>query len=614
MMTPRQVFSYVVSPWNRSQQSLSLESDSEARLTDHVECLSKSYNYPRRSTQRFVEQLTFLPNGGQRWTRTLQIQLPPKSLPTGCAQRVVSLGTFRRRRFPDLAVCDANGTSINLLTRHEHGTMLIGAIIAKYFIEFSEAVTRLQNASNSPERQTYNELLATLYERFTTVGDIVDLDDEVTHLASIYGCLLGSFDPTPDHIDKRVEAFRINLRDMLETTPYLCLVEGAPGEIITLKVSYTAADIRHRPEWRIDEPIAPKLSVRWREKWLSLYREYGLAPLKYLIPGNIFTGSYYFSLEPPPKTEVLYLDWTTGNSFQDDKSELDSALDSVHFHYSHDSQPQPLERARKVEAYLRGSPHGHKQIAIGAALNIVLVILLAKGGSLDARGSAQTWLLVPPTALTAYIADQQRHYYAYATRRQRAILWIYLGISVLFLAAASLDLTRTQPGSAGWDKFTAITAYSLLVGSVFVCTWYVLLGYSFRLVTKRRTISALRKAEAKAASFDTLMERFRVSTDTRQNLLNKLPSSSEIYDIVVYHCCSAIAIVVVIFTLLAGLVLGFWWNPIPGVKSSQNSVAATIQRINTPGTLTMTTWPSKDCKGCNVDLRFVPSAKTNQSK
>jgi hypothetical protein len=562
----RQTLARLVSLRDRQQRDpLSNEPapDSVASLTEHVECLSKIYNYPRRSTQRFVEQLAFLPNGGQRWTRTLQIQLPPKSLPTGQAQRIVSLGTFRRRRFPDLTACDASDAKINLLTRHEHGTMLIGAIIAKYFSIFPKAVTHLQNAYNSSERQTYNELLATLYEQFTTVGDIVNLDDEVTRLASVYGCLLGSFDPLPDHIDKRVDAFRINLRDMLETTPYLCWVEAAPDEIVNLRVSHTAADSRHRPEWKVDEPPATTLSARWREKWLSWYREFGLAPLMYLIPGNIFTGSYYFLLDPPPKTEVVYLDWTTGNSFEDDKRELDSALDGVHFHYAHDSQPSLSERARKIRAYLRCSTYGHKQIAIGAALNLVFVILLTKGGSLEVGGSAQTWLLATPTVLTAYIADQQRHYYAYATRRQRAILWIYLIISVTFLVTVSF---RFVHDNYHWNKFTIITADTLLVASVAVCIWYLLLGYSFRWMTMYFTKRSLQKVKTKEAKRYNLMEQFKISADIRLSLLSLdiLPSSSEIYDKVVYRYCSSILGFVIAFSIITGLVLGFWWSPFPG--------------------------------------------------
>jgi hypothetical protein len=521
------------------------------------------YSYPRRATERIVEQLTFLPSGGQHWTRTLQIHIPPKTEPKGSARRVVSLGIFRRRRFPDLTVSDANGAKINLLTRHEHGTMLIGIVMAKYFSEFPEAVASLQAASNSPERQTYNALLATLYDRFTTVGDIVGLDDEVTRLASMYECLLGSFDPVPDRLGKRVDAFRMNLKDMFETTRYLCWVEAAPDEIINLRVSYTAADSRYRPEWKVKAPTAQTLAIRWREQFLSWYREFGLAPLMYLIPGNIFTGSYYLSLDPPPSTEVVYLDWTTGNSFEDDKRELDSALDSVHFHYAHDSQPRLSERSRKVRAYVRCITHGHKQIAIGAALNIAFVILLAKGGFTNAAGSAQTWLLATPTVLTAYIADQQRHYYAYATRRQRGILWIYLVISLTFLVAASFHLMHS-PNSDHWDKFTRTTADALLVGSVFVFTWYLLLGYSFRWVTESLTKCALRRAKVKQAIVQDLMERFKIDPAARSGVLDLLEASSETYDKVVYRYCSSIFGAVMILSVAVGLVLRFWWTPFPG--------------------------------------------------
>ncbi|MGC1177219.1 MAG: hypothetical protein WA843_04065 [Candidatus Saccharimonadales bacterium] len=43
---------------------------------EHIACLAAMLDTPLRYTQRCVEQLSFLPDGGQRWVRTLQIRIP----------------------------------------------------------------------------------------------------------------------------------------------------------------------------------------------------------------------------------------------------------------------------------------------------------------------------------------------------------------------------------------------------------------------------------------------------------------------------------------------------------------------------------------------------------
>ena len=76
-----------------------------------VGSFAATLHHPSIYTQRFVEKLAFEPRGGQRWTRTLQILIPEDAQPRGSALRVVSLGSFKRRRLTDITVVDASGSS-----------------------------------------------------------------------------------------------------------------------------------------------------------------------------------------------------------------------------------------------------------------------------------------------------------------------------------------------------------------------------------------------------------------------------------------------------------------------------------------------------------------------
>lgn len=580
-------------------------------IPEHIKCLGKMFEHPRRSCQRLVEQMTFLPNGGRHWRRTIQIQLPSDTLPNSRAWHVVSLGVFRRRRLPDLTVSDAAGARINLVTRDQHGALLVGYVLTKHFKDFPSQTAALEAASGTHEHGMYSKLLAILYDTVTTVGDVDEPQRELRKPAAIYEYLLRSFNPVPEDTTDRVAAFRNNFEELLNFTHYLCWVQGEPGEVINVQTCHTTTDSGQRPEWneedkdsaRIEDSSGQRLERRTR--WL---RAFGLAPLncQCSTPSNGFTGSYYFTLEPPPKTEVTFLDWSIGNNFEDDKKERDSALDSVHFHYRHDSRPNPFERGRAVRAYMRCSTNGHKQIAAGGALNLVFVILVATGKLSDVvGGSAQTWLLVTPTILTAYIADQQRHYYAYATRRQRAILWIYLTISVAFLVTTSFRLAEGSSNNDHWNWLGTITAWMLLVSSAAVCTWYALLGYSFRWITTRWAERELKATRASRARLSAALEQHQLPAETRRRVLVMLPSAWRIYERVVYNYCKIILSLVVVVSLVTVLGIRLWWSPSSKSKPKSESSVACIWHGS--GTLTLATQFLENCKNVNINLRFAPS-------
>ena len=579
-------------------------------LPEHIACLGTMFDHPRRAYQRLVEQMTFLPDGGRHWVRTLQIQLPaPDSSSSESGWHAISLGVFRRRRLPDLVAHDATGARLNLLTRNQHGSLLVGYVLSKHFGDFPDQAADLEKASGTHHRQLYDKLVALLYDTVTTVGDIDHEKRPLRKPSAIYEYLLRSFDPLPANISLRVAAFRSNFEDLLNFTHYLCWVQGQPGDVINVQTIHTTADIGQRPEWNEkDFNGSQEPSTSGVERRAGWFRTFGLAPLKCecSTPSNGFASSYYLTLEPPAKTEITFLDWATGNTFEDDKKEQDSALDSVHFHYRHDSLPAPSEHGRAVRAYMRCSTHGHKQIAAGAALNFVFVILVASGGFSDTvGGSAQTWLLVTPTILTAYIADQQRHYYSYPTRRQRAILWVYLTFSVGFLVATSFRFANSTNGDH-WTWWETWTAWVLLVSSAAVCTWYALLGYSFRWITKTWTTRLLRGTKDRRERLDEILDEVEAPAKIRPKGREMLPSPRRTYENVVYSYCKIVFGLVIVASLATIIGIKLLWDTSPKHKSVQRQTGLQVVR---QGALTMMTWPSNECKDCVIRLRSVPTGK-----
>lgn len=553
-----------------------------AALDAHVACLEVMLRQPRRSSQRLVEQLTFLPNGGQSWRRTLQMQIPPEAEPADAAWRAVSLGAFRRRRFPDLMAYDAHGHRLSLLTRHQHGTLLTAVFLTKHLRAFPLQIAAAETLEYSPAYHAYNDLVSAAYALLTSAGDL-DNQAEANRLSLLYGRLLSLFDPLPDRIGARVSAFRTDFASLLVITHYLCWIYASPGDVIIVETTHTVADDLHakRAEKPVETPDTTR-SLRWRRLWMRWYREVGLAPLnlRVLLPGNGLTTSYYFTVAPPPKTDITFLDWSVGNSIEDDKTELDSSLHSVHFHYGHNAGLDSTN-STDVLTYLRCATSGHKQIAGGALLNLVFVLLVVtKGFSGTISNSAQAWLLITPTILTAYIADQQRHYYAYATRRQRAILWIYLAISVAFLVSASFHLAQGPADEGHWNWFGTLTAWLLVVSSAAVFAWYALLGYSFRVLTTWRVTKALENSRTK---LDAGLRELKVPAARRERLLTSLHSPGLVYDRVVYNYCRVVSLLVLVAILGGVLLMKFaWGTPRNGNQSHHTTSAPTL--LYTPHT------------------------------
>jgi hypothetical protein len=583
---------------------------------EHAACLATMLDRPMRYQQRCLEQLSFLPTGGQQWVRTLQTQIPKTATPLGAQWRIVSLGEYKRQRFPDFTVTDAQGLRLDRLTRRQHGIALTKAILATHFFSLPKKQLR-HSLKKENTKQAYVQLRDALHESFTAVGEITSRAERekiVTDRTHLFIQLLTSVDvprETPEqdkYFTERYNNFAQDFADELGVIQYLCWVRAAPGEILNLQVSRTNRD---RLGMLIGRGrLLPALKTIWngilgrgkekrRKARMRWYCQFGLAPLSYEFPVPV-AHSYYFTMEPPAKTDVTYLDWEIRNTFEDN-DELNSALASAHLHNRDTAQRHVQNRA--IRAYVRCRAREHKQIAFGAFLNLVFVLLAARGRFTSSVGtSAQTWLLVTPTILIAYLAEQQRHYYAHSTRRHRAVLWIYLAISIAFLITLSFSLSHGMVGSQGWGIFARLVAWIFAASSVFICVWYTPLGYNYQLSTEKKTKLRFQNRGKKKVRLKIGKWNLCSTGDDRQTW--------EVYEDVIRKYCDRVLGAAVVISLCASAAIILTWHYPPLHKPVTKKQAAS--HLVQPGTLTLTTWPSPDCKGCNLELRFVPTNKSNK--
>jgi len=456
---------------------------------ERVACLGEIFRQSTYSFQRFVEQLSFVPNGGQEWCRTLQLEVPSGAK----AQRkpawwIVPLGQFDRRRLADVLVEDATGRRLNLLTRSQHGEALSNLVTITYVLSLlpSEGFT-----SNTTRRLT-GDFQSLLFKFFTGNGHPSDegagLVDTFLTLQDDYARLVATLGLSSSRRDQLTEAFRDDLESWIARTQYLCWLQATPGEVVNLQVSYTASDPKHELEIgsvqqafrSIRIGLPGKRSERARQQRANWYRQYGLAPIDYEFkaPPDPRPGSYYMTIDPPPYTSLTYLDWDDGHHFnethsEDEELEVTCAKPAAHIH----SDESSAKDAGSIRAYLRCAPYRHKQILGATALNFAVVWLLAKGSlPLNLTEPLQGFVVAVPTIVIGFLAQQQRHYYSQVMRRQRALLWFYLLSSVLFLVSAAFS-QRDHIG--GLLSYASVSGWILAIFSAGVFGWHLLLGGSY---------------------------------------------------------------------------------------------------------------------------------------
>jgi hypothetical protein len=458
--------------------------DAGSISAEQVRCLSALISRPSLYTQRCVEQLAFFPNGGERWTRTLQIRIPLASRPDA-RWWPVTLGTFRRRRYPDFTVLDCNSRRLSLLTRRQHGHVLARAIFSTYDATLRAGAPRRKRLGARVTREIGSRreaLISLMSDHLTSMQTDEQVSSRserrISRAFRYYVDRLGVPEAVFDPISF---ALGVRLVRETETTQYFCWVRARPGEVINLTVSYSALDRVREPKKLIGEKsgVWQTLGIRL----MRMFRVFGLAAMSHRVEtsGNAAANSYYFTVAPPENTSVVALLSDADGSHSDD-GELDSPSKSFHIHNRDDVHgPQP---AVVLRAHLLPERREHMTIAAGAVLNILLVFLVARGRFVNGFG-AQTWILITPTVLTGVIAQQQRHYYARATRGQRVVLWLYLMVGALFLVAVTFSNSHIPGAQASWGWRAKVTFLVFATFSAFIAVTYTAIGPLYANVTRR---------------------------------------------------------------------------------------------------------------------------------
>jgi hypothetical protein len=582
--------------------------DQYAITRERTERLAETLVEPTRYLQRFVEQVAFLPKGGQQWTRTLQTRIP-ESAPSGRSWHIISLGQYARRRLPDFVATDASGMRLNLLTRRQHGVALTRVTTLRYIYSLPEKYHASLKEENI--RPIYYAFRGVLYSFFTSAGDLLAASQDtqskyfrlLERLLSGYAQILESIKIPSDEIANWLDNFALDFDEATKATRYLCWVEAVPNEVVNIRVLYTVKDVHQKLELKSVRGtfanakigFSLKKSSTRKEVWADWYRQFGLAPLNYAFdaPGRRI-ASYYFAIDPPSASNVTYLDWEVGNSLED--QEIDSAFYSAHIHSGDQATATLPTQGGALRAYIRCAPHHHKQILGVALFNLVLVFLLAKGLLLGRlANSAQGVLLAAPPILIAYLVRQQRHYYANTLRLQRLMFWAYLAISIVFLLTVAFS--HKELGHQNPNVLDTIIGLALAGSSIGVLAWYLPLGNSYQNIVadmaKRRRLELITEAS----------QRLRV--------IEILPLW-QCYANAVHTYCTRIFRTALTIMLLGTAALAVTWHLLKDKDEPAKPTRQTSHSIQDTGTLTMTTWPSTVCKGCNINFRFAPSTEPNK--
>jgi hypothetical protein len=468
---------------------------------------------PTAYVQRIVEQLGFLPSGGQHWERDIQIKIPTDpSLPTNddvparLRHRptlrpeskdlfIVSLGMFTRSRFADFTVRDAHGTRLSLLTRLQHGYCLATALMFKYLSE-------KQLGKLSRHQQQFSALYEAAYELFTTVSRQGAQDgppgqgEAISKATKALVLLLEALEAPREEIKRKERRLTREFTSLETVTQYLCWVVAEPGEVLNLSVSYTMADAPEIAPAALIPPNSAPTWERWRIWRTAAYASTGLGPFNYELrtPAHDHAGSYYFMIQAPDDSRVTYLDWGIDNSIDDRTGEVDCAYNSVHIHngatLAERDEDQGGARTRssidgsKISAFLRAGVSGHWPLMVGALLTMLLAWLAQRGEfALDSSGISSA-LLIAPTALLAYVAQRQSHYYAKETRLLPRLIIGYLVLNIVFLISVSYDVWGGDSLFERTDFLDDLISGGTFIASLGLLGWFGVISLNDRFIER----------------------------------------------------------------------------------------------------------------------------------
>ncbi|MDQ2630779.1 MAG: hypothetical protein M3Y75_07365 [Actinomycetota bacterium] len=438
---------------------------------EHLETLGMLIFQPSRYLQRVVEHLSFLPAGGERWQREIQLRIPTQraAMPPSDGRFIVSLGMFRRYRFPDFTVRDAAGDRLNFVTRRQHQHCITVTTIRQYLDE--DDWTKAGEVAKSELLTLYGQLACIITD---IKGPCPYSPEHVRTSARALMKKLGKSEAEGERIASLLE---IDGELLARYTHYLCWVPADPGDTLMLSATYTMSDTVRVAGERRKALDAEEMSW-WTRFRTRFYTSLGLFPVRYELraPAHDHAGSYYFTIEPPEDAHVSLLDWGHDRSLEGESAETDCAYTTCHIHNGEQlteeppaseeesTEEQPIEQesisGAKISAFLRADPTDHAALIAVALLNLGLAYL-AQRGEFDPNSgdSQQQWLLLAPTLVVALIAQHRRRYYSSVTRSVRIGLWIYLAINALFGASVAFDIS-------GGDRLDDVASAAMAVFSL----------------------------------------------------------------------------------------------------------------------------------------------------
>ncbi|MET0604429.1 MAG: hypothetical protein ABW167_20755 [Baekduia sp.] len=463
----------------------------------HILALLEMQLYPTAHTQRIVEHLSFLPGGGQQWRRDVQVRLPTGTGVPADDPFIVSLGMMKRSRFADFCVRDEGGRKLMLLTRFQHGYCLATCFIFKFLSE-----PQIVAVESDPEKYDYDSLHRLVYAMFTSVDrggqpQVSIAKRDAMGAARALAKLLRQLDAPAREIQAKVVKFVEEFVPLTGVTQYLCWVPGSDGATVSLSATYTMADAPLLERRR----AAPNARERLRMLRTDAYARSGLGPVRYELrtPIHDHAGSYYFMVQPPEDTRVTYLDWAIDNTIDNTTAEVDCAYQSVHIFNGgrlspiDDESPPPRNSisGSTVRAFLRADPRDHWPLMLGAMLNILLALMAERGKFVsDASGGVGTILLITPTALLAFIAQQQKHYYAAITGWLARLMWLYLLVNIVFIVSVKYDIVSGDSAFSRSDILDDLVSAGVAIASATVVGWFLAIGFNDRAIRRQFRRSA----------------------------------------------------------------------------------------------------------------------------
>lgn len=472
------------------------DADDLAALGDaHLEALGALIFQPSRYLQRVVEHLSFLPAGGERWQREIQLRLPTLHTPStpSDGKCIVSLGMFRRSRFPDFTVRNAAGERLNLVTRRQHQHCITMTTIRQYLE--AEDWARVAEDAEVELRDLYGQMASII----TNIkGPDTHTPEDVRSSAR---ALMERLDKSETETERVSSMLEMASELLARYTHYLCWVPAGWGDTLSISATYTMSDtvrVAGEPRKALDTD-----DMHW---WTRLrtrfYTSLSLFPVLYELraPAHDHAGSYYFTIEPPEDAHVSMLDWGHGRSVEGKSAETDCAFATCHVHNGEqlskdepsrdetDPEEQPAQRqsiaGAKISAFLRADPMDHAALIAVALLNIGLAYLAQRGEFVtEGNDGQQQWLLLAPTLVVALIAQHRRRYYSSVTRSVRIGLWIYLAINALFGASVAFDIS-------GGDTYDDVASGAMAVISLALVVLLIASGDLFERITNRPFRSA----------------------------------------------------------------------------------------------------------------------------